>query len=374
MKATCTLRNRGRGRGRFHISLAAATLLALGGLSAAEVSWNRSLSQKAGWYGGTEAVRIADNVLRFQRESGGWPKNLDMAAPLSADDQQRLEQERSRNDAGIDNGATTTQLRYLARVAQATGAARFREAFLRGLDYLLDGQYPNGGWPQFFPKPRGYSAHITFNDSAMIHVLTLLQDIVRDPSEFVFVEDSRRRRAAEAIARGVDCILRCQIVVDGRRTAWCAQHDERTSAPAPARSYEKISLSGSESVGVVRFLMSLENPSPEIHEAVEAAVAWFKAARLTGIRQVQQPDPSLPRGYDKVVLADADAPPLWARFYEIGTNRPIFCGRDGVIKRSLAEIEHERRVGYSWYTDAPARLLTEDHPAWRQRTRQGAAR
>jgi hypothetical protein len=44
------------------------------------------------------------------------------------------------------------------------------------------------------------------------------------------------------------------------------------------------------------------------------------------------------------------ASPLWARFYEIGTNRPVFAGRDGVIKYNMAEIEQERRTLYAWYT------------------------
>src|SRR6185295_11796166 len=131
-------------------------------------------------------------------------------------------------------------------------------------------------------------------------------------------------------------------VVNGNRTVWCAQHDEKTLAPAPARSYEKISLSGSESAGIVRFLMGVEKPDARVNESIESAMKWFETSKLTGIRQVQNPDPSLPKGYDKVIVADPNATPLWARFYEIGSNRPIFCGRDGVIKYSLAEIEYER--------------------------------
>jgi len=107
-------------------------------------------------------------------------------------------------------------------------------------------------------------------------------------------------------------------------------------------------------------------------EAIESAVAWLEQAQLRGIRVVEKPEPALPKGYDKVVIEDASAPPIWARFYEIGTDRPIFSGRDGVIRYRLAEIEHERRVGYAWYTDAPAKLLSEDWPAWRGRRRAGA--
>src|SRR4030095_4955126 len=146
----------------------------------------------------------------------------------------------------------------------------------------------------------------------------------------------------------------------------CAQHDEVTLLPAPARSYEKISLSGSESVGLTRFLMGIDRPEPPVIEAVQSAVAWFARVKLMGIRLVNKPEASLPKGYDLVVVPDAQAEPLWARFYEIGTNRPIFCGRDGVIKSSLAEIEYERRTGYNWYTTAPAELLARDYPNWQK--------
>ena len=127
------------------------------------------------------------------------------------------------------------------------------------------------------------------------------------------------------------------------------------------------SISGSESVGVVRFLMDIEQPAPEIIEAIQAAVAWFDEAKLEGIREVRKDAPGTPKGWDKVVVRDATAPPMWARFYEIGTNRPIFCGRDGVVKRRLADIDPERRTGYSWYGTYPAKLLSTHYPAWRAR-------
>jgi PelA/Pel-15E family pectate lyase len=82
---------------------------------------------------------------------------------------------------------------------------------------------------------------------------------------------------------------------------------------------------------------------------------------------VEKQDPALPRGFDRIVIKDPNAPPNWARFYEIGTNQPFFVGRDGVKKHSLAEIEAERRSGYDYYVDAPAVLLAKDYPAWREK-------
>jgi PelA/Pel-15E family pectate lyase len=278
----------------------------------------------------------ADDYLRTQLPTGAWAK---AAAPgLST----------------IDNGATYTQLEALAKAHLATGEARYAAAFRRGFEYLLEAQYPNGGWPQFYPLRHGYWDHITYNDDAMIGVMKLLR------ADYSFLTADERARAAKAVEKGIDVILKTQIVQNGKLTAWCAQHDERTLAPAKARSYELPSLSGSESVGIVEFLMGIEKPSPEVVRAVKAAVAWFESVRIPGIRVVQ-------RDGDRFVVEDAAAPPLWARFYELDTNRPFFCGRDGIVKYKLSEIEHERRNGYRWYTDRPAKLLADLYPKWLDR-------
>jgi PelA/Pel-15E family pectate lyase len=151
--------------------------------------------------------------------------------------------------------------------------------------------------------------------------------------------------------------LKCQVRVDGRLTGWCAQHDEETLEPAAARSYELPSLSGGESAGILLLLMSLDDPSPEVVRAVDGGARWYEAAKLTGIRQ------KVVEG-DKTIVKDPDAPPLWARFYEIETNRPFFCGRDGIKKYDVAEIESERRNGYAWYGDWGARVAAE-HAKWK---------
>ena len=67
------------------------------------------------------------------------------------------------------------------------------------------------------------------------------------------------------------------------------------------------------------------------------------------------------------MVKDPAAPPLWARFYEIGTNRPIFSDRDGVVKHELADIGYERRNGYAWLGSWPARMLDVEYPAWKKR-------
>jgi PelA/Pel-15E family pectate lyase len=327
------------------------------------VAWKDVLRQPATWYASAEAKSVAANVLLYQRPEGGWPKNHDMTQPPGAD-------AFAHDDVSaptIDNDTTYTQIRVLAAVDAAQSAKVYREAVVRGLKYLLKAQYRNGGWPQFYPLRPGYYTHITFNDDAMTGVMELLQDVVEQKEPFGWVEPELRTHCANAVERGIACILRCQIEVNGAKTVWCAQHDEITFEPVPARAYEHESLSGSESVGIVRFLMRLDHPSLEVIDAVKSAVTWFERSRITGIRVEAIPAPQLPHGFDKRVVQDPKAGPLWARFYEIDTNRPIFGGRDTRIHYTLAEVEPERRAGYRWYTDRPLRLIEQDYPAWARR-------
>jgi PelA/Pel-15E family pectate lyase len=329
------------------------------------IAWADAQNKPKEWYASAEALRIADLVLLYQRSSGGWPKNIDMAKPINDGDREKLLAQKKETDSTIDNGATYTQLSFLARVYTSQHEERHRESFLKGLDYLLQAQYPNGGWPQFYPDLSGYYKHITYNDDAMIGVMKLLRDVSEAKQDYAFVNAARRVSAAKAVEKGIECILKTQVVVNGKRTVWCAQHDEVTFAPAAARKFEVVSLSGGESVGIIRFLISIKNPSPAVIGAVESAVSWFEQAQLKGIKWIEKPDASQPNGIDRVVIRDPEST-TWARFYEIGSNRPIFVGRDGVVKYSVAEIEHERRTGYAWYVDEPAKLLKKEYPAWRK--------
>ncbi|MAF22839.1 MAG: pectate lyase [Roseibacillus sp.] len=321
-----------------------------------------------------EDAPVLETVLAYQRHSGGWPKNYDRKRILTTNEHRQLQKQRAEADTTIDNGATYTEIRLLAAAFDASGEPKLKFAALRGIDYLLKGQLDNGGWPQKFPGGRGYAREVTFNDNAMVGVMNLLKDIADNNVPFDFVPSSVRGRSASAVKRGISCVLKSQILVDGAPASWCAQHDRHTLAPCRGRSYELPSLSGSESVGIVRFLMRVEKPDLAVKQSIEGAVAWFKRVELTGIRVERKVEESQPGGFDTVVVRDLGAPPLWARFYDLHTNKPIFSGRDGVPRASLAEIPHERRNGYSWLGPYARVLLDEDWPRWRKRNRPEASR
>ena len=286
------------------------------------------------WFGSAEGREVTKRILTWQSDRGSWPKNKDTTQAAYVGD-------RSRIKGTFDNGATTDELRFLARAHRVTGSDECRKAVLAAFDHILEARYSNGGWPQYFPPGKNYHRHITFNDACMVRILEFLRETAT-AEEFNFLEAKRRQAALDAVDCGIGCILKCQIIVRGVPTVWYAQHDEVTLAPAAARKYELPSLSGSESAGILHFLMSVENPTPEVVRAVNGGVAWFNSAKLEGIR-IEKVEG------DRKVIKDRSAPPLWARFYEIDTNRPFFCDRDGVTKYDLAAIGAERRNGYAWY-------------------------
>ncbi|MEO6437373.1 MAG: pectate lyase, partial [Tepidisphaeraceae bacterium] len=164
---------------------------------------------------------------------------------------------------------------------------------------------------------------------------------------------------------GVDCILKCQVKVDGKLTAWCAQHDEKDFSPRPARTFEPVSLTASESIGVVHALMAVENPGPAIIAAVDGLNEWLTAVKIPGIKVEDRPNEGTPRGFERFVVEDPSAPPMWARFYEIGTNKPMFLDRDSVVKYKLSEIGVERRTGYKWLGYWPKNFLEKEYPKWK---------
>lgn len=333
------------------------------------IRWKQALNQKQEWYSGKEAIRIADNLLIFQEDNGGWPKNIDMARNLNKQEIRAIKTRQAKqsfSESTLDNRATHSQIKFLVKVYEQTGIERFKISLLKGVDYLLEAQYENGGWPQYYPIRKGYYEHITFNDGAMIGAMNLLREIAN--RRYDFVDNQRVEKSKLAIEKGLQVILKTQIKVNGELTAWCAQYNHKTLEPAHARSYELISISGAESVGIVQYLMTIENPNQAIITAVSSAVKWFEIVQLTDIRIIKQPDQSLPKGYDLVIGFDpANASQLWARFYEIGTNYPIFPNRDGKINYAFSELSHERRVGYRWLGVWPKKLKDEDYPKWQEK-------
>jgi PelA/Pel-15E family pectate lyase len=185
-----------------------------------------------------------------------------------------------------------------------------------------------------------------------------LLDISRnvEPYDMLWLKPEQREICKKAYDRGVECILNCQIIVDGQPTVWCQQHDEHTLKPAQARAYELPSFcAAGETVTIVDLLLSLPNPTERINLAIDGAIRWLENHKIEGkaierfINEDGQPD---------IRLVDRKgAPALWARFYDLVNGEPLFCGRDGIPRKHIEDIEYERRTGYSWFGTQPQHLI-----------------
>jgi len=305
-------------------------------------------------YEPTNITAIADNMLLYQKANGGWPKNYDVQAILTPSQKDSVLQVKQQLNTTFDNGTTYTHVVYLSKTYGYTKTEKYKEAAVKGLDYILSAQYTNGGWPQYFP---------------------LLKDIAENNSAYSFIDSKRRLQLRTAYEKGLDCILKTQINDAAVPTAWCQQYDEVHLQPAWARKFEPPSICNGESVDIVILLMSIKQPSAAITDAVQYAVAWFKASMIKGIKVETFAAPDLQTAYrlsktDKRVVKDSLAPPIWTRYYELKTHRPLFCNRDSKVVYSLAEVERERRDGYAWYTYSPQKVL-DKYPAWQKKYAAG---
>lgn len=326
------------------------------------------LNRDPAWYRSAEARAVADTIVSFQTPGGGWGKNMPRNVAPRLPGQHYVPhaagegRQRSWNFVGtIDNGATTTEIAFLGKVIEAGGTgspAAYRASVVKGIDYLLSAQSPNGGWPQTWPLAGGYHDAITYNDDAMVRVLRLLTAAGDGKGGFAVLPAETRTRARKAVEAGIGCILRTQVVVSGVPTGWAQQHDALTLEPTSARNYEPAALASAESARILLFLMDLPSPGPEVRKAIAGGVAWLEK---TAIR-----DMAFERNGTDTRLAPRPGALLWARFIQIGTNRPVFGDRDRSLYSDVMDISAERRGGYAWYNTS-AEAVLKAYPAWRKR-------
>jgi PelA/Pel-15E family pectate lyase len=322
-------------------------------------------------YKESEITKIADNILLFQRNNGGWPKNYDMQAILTSAQVDSVVKAKNILHATFDNSTTYTHINYLAKVYTLTHVEKYKEACLKGINFILSAQFANGGWPQYFPLEKNYSRHITFNDGAYIGVIQTLKRIVDNDPDYAFIGNDVHEKVKLAYEKGLQCILKLQIVDNGRLTAWCQQHDEITLKPAWARAFEPPSICNGESASIVLFLMSIADPDQKVIESVQSAVKWFKDSKILNTKVETVKAPAFKSKYkittyDRVVVIDTLAPPIWTRYYELGTEKPLFCDRNSKFLYSMAEVSRERRSGYGWYTYSPQEVL-DKYPEWQKK-------
>lgn len=263
------------------------------------------------------AKGVAAALVWGQLASGGWQYKIDFDPVGSRQwhfrrDKEKGEAQGKRKNYSIfDDNTTQSALRFLMAMDEATGKkGPYHDAVNYGLDFMLASQSPNGAWPQCYPPPsEGYWNYYTFNDNAMNDCIAVMFDAYR------IYKDARYLESAKKCG---DFIIASQLPAP--QSGWAQQYDHEMK-PAAARWFEPAACCSLVTIRNIRTLIELylETGEGKYLKPIPAALDWLDRSKLREN--------------------------LWARFYELETNRPIYVTSD----RKVVYEQVNLRPGYGWF-------------------------
>jgi hypothetical protein len=267
------------------------------------------------------AKETADALIRGQLRSGGWDNRIEFDPDERKKYAYRVEPDdgkKRRNTTTFDDNKSQSAIRFLMQLDQQLEFkdATIHESVLYALDAVLRSQYSSGAWPQRyseFPGPADstitkasipqswsrtfpgtkYAGFYTLNDNTMSDLIVLMLDA------YDIYQD---QRYLEAAARGGEFFLNAQLPEP--QPGWAQQYDKEMH-PAWARKFEPAAITGGESQGVMRTLLLLYRRTAAVRDHADRFL---------------EPLPRAIAYYRRSALDDGKL----ARFYELGTNRPLF--------------------------------------------------
>lgn len=321
---------------------------------------------------------ISENVLLYQKDVGGWIENQDPLRILSDEEKKKIQLQKNDLRVSFDNRNTYTQIEWLDYAWKKTGDPRYSDAALHGIRYILNQQYTVcAGWPHTIPPKDStatentrYQRAITNADDVTSGILGSFRKILNDRDSWSFVDDETFELIKDAVTRGDKCLLKLQIIQNGKKTGWGGQYDPETLQPLGGRSFELPAILSQETVGVLEYLTSIEHPSQEIIDSIQSASQWLRDSAFTGFKVVKFEAPAEKytwhsSNWDRKIVQDPEAPRIWARFYDLKDNSVILANRDGKRVPRYEDISRERRTGYGWYGYYAEHYLAKTWPEWK---------
>lgn len=271
---------------------------------------------------------VADLIVALQNEDGGFqvlPDNYEMS-------QKETGLGSMKDVSSVYNGATTSELKYLAKYITANKPedSKYQDAFVKGIKYILTTQHDNGGWSMNPGSGSGFNANIEVGNKAMTEVLTLLSDIaILNNQDYVFARKAMNvDEIKSAVEKGNDFIVKSQISNNNKKSGWATQYDKSGNVTM-GHTYERESVSSYTTKDVIDYLMTIHNPSQDIKDAVESAYSWLKDVKIADKEQKVVKDTSMNNGFD-VYLVDGSG--TWASnyVYDKATDsyRPLYSDVD----------------------------------------------
>lgn len=271
---------------------------------------------------------VADLIVALQNEDGGFqvlPDNYEMS-------QKETGLGSMKDVSSVYNGATTSELKYLAKYITANKPedSKYQDAFVKGIKYLLTTQHDNGGWSMNPGSGSGFNANIEVGNKAMTEVITLLSDIaILNNQDYVFARKAMNvDEIKSAVEKGNDFIVKSQISNNNKKSGWATQYDKSGNVTM-GHTYERESVSSYTTKDVIDYLMTIHNPSQDIKDAVESAYSWLKDVKIADKEQKVVKDTSMNNGFD-VYLVDGSGTWTSNYVYDKATDsyRPLYSDVD----------------------------------------------
>ena len=265
-----------------------------------------------------EAKRTADALVLGQHPKGGWHYFIDFDA---AGTPQWYEEVGSKcwgweefyhyyGNCTYDDDATTGAARFLLDLYMTTLDPAYRAPLDKALAFILESQYPIGGWPQRYPLRYDHPDHghpdytscLTFNDSVTVGNIFFLLDAYHQLGNEAY---------KEAAMRGMYFVVISQL---GAPQAGWAQQYYLDLTPAGARSFEPQSVCTSTTHSNIRQLMTFYKMTGDRRflRGIPDALDWLANSYL-------------PPGH-------SDDGHTHAQFVELGTNKPLYAHREGTSR------------------------------------------
>jgi PelA/Pel-15E family pectate lyase len=251
-----------------------------------------------------DAALAAGHCLAWgQLACGGWDYSIEFDLKRNTHLYHHLATEQSPklhkfyNTATFDDNNTQSATCFLMELDKYADDPEVDAAIKRALDCFLAAQYKgglwDGAWPQRYPPPaKGYGRYPTFNDNTMSDCARTMLQAYKQYAKAEYLD---------SVKKCLEFYLRSQ--QPEPQAAWAQQYDEDLK-PAWARRFEPPSITGGESSGNMQLLMDMYIEFGDQHylDAVGKAIEWYKKSRIGG----------------------TDEKGVWARFYEVGSNKPLY--------------------------------------------------
>jgi len=263
------------------------------------------------YYAAAEAAASA--LVAGQMESGGWNYFIDFGGEASKKqwyatigrNAWRLEEfQHDWGNATFDDAGTSEAMQFLLRLYVEKHDPKYLPPLRKALQFVLDSQYPIGGWPQRYPIRHefegDYTSYITFNDDVAGENIKFLI--------YVYQALGGDAKVYDAIIRAMNVYL---VTQQGQpQPGWALQYTLDLK-PAAARHYEPLGLATHTTASNIRQLMWFYRLTGDTKflARIPEALDWLESVRL--------PDS---------LIASGRAYPT---FVELGTGKPLWLHRRG---------------------------------------------